>query len=81
SLHYWSYPGSLTTPPLSESVTWVVFENPMSVSSEQVAAFREIQASDGSCVCQNFRPTQDLNGRVVKASFKHGHECGHGHSH
>jgi hypothetical protein len=36
SLDYWSYPGSLTTPPLSESVTWVVFKEPIIVSSAQV---------------------------------------------
>ena len=36
SLDYWSYAGSLTTPPLSESVTWVVFKNPINISSAQV---------------------------------------------
>ncbi|XP_046839912.1 carbonic anhydrase 2-like [Xenia sp. Carnegie-2017] len=71
NLDYWSYPGSLTTPPLSESVTWVVFKQPIVVSSGQVAAFREIESADGQCLCQNFRPTCELNGRVVKASFKY----------
>ena len=35
-LDYWTYPGSLTTPPLLESVTWVVLKEPISVSSQQV---------------------------------------------
>lgn len=36
SLNYWTYEGSLTTPPLLESVTWIVCKEPISVSSEQV---------------------------------------------
>lgn len=35
-LDYWTYDGSLTTPPLLESVTWIVCKEPISVSSEQV---------------------------------------------
>jgi carbonic anhydrase len=33
---YWTYLGSLTTPPCYESVNWVVFKEPLEVSSEQV---------------------------------------------
>ncbi|XP_018328030.1 carbonic anhydrase 15-like [Agrilus planipennis] len=33
---FYMYPGSLTTPPCSEAVMWVVFSNPMPVSDEQV---------------------------------------------
>ncbi|KTF93488.1 hypothetical protein cypCar_00009876 [Cyprinus carpio] len=36
SLDYWTYLGSLTTPPLYESVTWIVCKQSISVSSEQV---------------------------------------------
>ncbi|XP_035036712.1 carbonic anhydrase isoform X2 [Hippoglossus stenolepis] len=35
SLDYWTYDGSLTTPPLLESVTWNVLREPISVSSAQ----------------------------------------------
>lgn len=35
-LDYWTYDGSLTTPPLLESVTWIVCKEPISVSSKQV---------------------------------------------
>lgn len=37
-LDYWTYDGSLTTPPLLESVTWIVCKEPISVSPEQVHA-------------------------------------------
>ena len=33
---YFTYPGSLTTPPLFESVTWIVFKQPIEVDSKQV---------------------------------------------
>lgn len=35
---YWTYPGSLTTPPCSESVTWILFKEPIEVSREQVSS-------------------------------------------
>ena len=35
---YWTYEGSLTTPPLYESVTWIVFRDPIFVSERQVRA-------------------------------------------
>ncbi|XP_013371724.1 PREDICTED: carbonic anhydrase 7 isoform X3 [Chinchilla lanigera] len=38
SRHYWTYPGSLTTPPLSESVTWIVLREPISISERQTTA-------------------------------------------
>ncbi|KAB0404681.1 hypothetical protein E2I00_019639, partial [Balaenoptera physalus] len=34
---YWTYPGSLTTPPLSESVTWIIYKTPTEVAQDQVS--------------------------------------------
>jgi carbonic anhydrase len=58
---YYTFPGSLTTPPCSEGVTWFVLTTPVDLSSSQVARFEKIYP-------HNARPTQPLNGRVVKAS-------------
>lgn len=58
-LNAFRYPGSLTTPPCSEGVTWTVFEQPMTVSPEQLAAFRALYP-------MNARPVQPLNDREVE---------------
>lgn len=43
---YWTYEGSLTTPPFNESVTWILFKEPVEVSEEQLQAFRELRRYD-----------------------------------
>lgn len=71
---YWTYHGSLTTPPLTESVTWIVLKQHIEVSHDQLAVFRsllftaaeeEVQKS----MVNNFRVTQPLCGRTVRSSF------------
>ncbi len=52
------YDGSLTTPPCSEGVKWLVMTTPIEMSQSQIAAFRAI--FDG-----NNRPVQPLNGREL----------------
>ncbi|KDR09251.1 Carbonic anhydrase 3 [Zootermopsis nevadensis] len=60
-----TYNGSLTTPPCSESVTWVIRKEPLTVSRHQVDEFRSLLAQDGRTMKRNWRPTQPLNGRIV----------------
>ncbi|XP_025853326.2 carbonic anhydrase 5B, mitochondrial isoform X4 [Vulpes vulpes] len=36
---YWTYSGSLTTPPLSEFVTWIIKKQPVEVDHDQVITF------------------------------------------
>lgn len=55
---YWSFKGSLTTPPCSEGVKWQVLRTPVEVSRAQLAAFRKLYP-------MNARPVQPLNGRIV----------------
>jgi len=58
---YYNYPGSLTTPPCSETVNWFVLKRWAELSGEQFEAFRKVLGND-------FRPLQTRNGRVVKAT-------------
>jgi carbonic anhydrase len=58
---YYTFDGSLTTPPCSEGVTWFVLTTPKQISKEQVARFSKIYNG-------NARPTQPLNGRTIKVS-------------
>ncbi|XP_074740002.1 carbonic anhydrase 1-like isoform X1 [Strix uralensis] len=41
SMDYWTYNGSLTHPPLHESVIWIILKEPITISSEQVRYYRE----------------------------------------
>ena len=58
---YYQYQGSLTTPPCSTGVTWLVMKTPVELSHDQIAAFRQFYR-------MNARPIQPLNSRVIKSS-------------
>jgi carbonic anhydrase len=58
---YYTFAGSLTTPPCSEEVTWLVLKNPVEISKPEEAAFKAKYA-------HNARPVQPLNGRLVQVS-------------
>jgi carbonic anhydrase len=56
---YYTFEGSLTTPPCTENVTWLVLKQPIPVSVEEIARFAKLYSNDA-------RPVQPRNGRVVK---------------
>ncbi|KAF5296173.1 hypothetical protein FQA39_LY12627 [Lamprigera yunnana] len=72
---YWSYQGSLTTPPCLECVVWVLFKEPIEVSQEQLQACRTLRnycdKNNEPCkehegfVKENFRPTLPLGRREL----------------
>lgn len=59
---YYSYIGSLTTPPYTEGVRWQVMAEALEVSAEQVT---QLAALTGGGT--NSRPLQPLNGRQITA--------------
>jgi carbonic anhydrase len=56
---YFVYNGSLTTPPCSEGVTWVVIKQPIKASGEQIQLLHDAVGAD------NNRPIQPHNSRLV----------------
>lgn len=54
----WVYQGSLTTPPCSEGVEWVVLKQPISLSRAQIAAFTKLFPD-------NHRPVQNFKNRQL----------------
>ena len=46
STAYYTYAGSLTTPPCTEGVTWYVFKTPASISKAQVEGFAKLYKHD-----------------------------------
>ncbi|ELW62897.1 Carbonic anhydrase 5A, mitochondrial [Tupaia chinensis] len=70
---YWTYAGSLTTPPLTESVTWIIQKQPLEVAPDQLSAFRTLFSALGEeekVMVDNYRPLQPLMGRKVRSSFQ-----------
>jgi carbonic anhydrase len=55
---FYRYSGSLTTPPCSEIVEWVVFTDPITASKEQIDAFAKLYPG-------NNRPVQALHDRTI----------------
>ncbi len=56
---YYRFSGSLTTPPCSEGVRWLVLKKPVTISKEQVEKFLHTMHHE------NNRPVQGLNARKV----------------
>ena len=59
---YYTYMGSLTTPPCTEGVLWMVMKQPMQAAPAQMALFSRLYP-------MNARPIQSSAGRVIKESL------------
>ena len=67
-LDYRHYSGSLTTPPCSESVSWLVLMQTQGIGAKELAAFRSRHNG-------NNRPIQPLNGRRILQSSTAGNQA------
>lgn len=56
---YYQFLGSLTTPPCTEGVLWLVLKQPTPVSPEQIKLFSQLYP-------HNARPVQPVNGRPIR---------------
>ena len=59
--NYYTFVGSLTTPPCSENVSWFVLMTPTQVSADEIARFARAYP-------MNARPVQPVNGRDIQGS-------------
>lgn len=59
---FYKYSGSLTTPPCSEGVYWMVFKHTIEASAEQIQQMNEVMG-------ENSRPVQEANSRTLLKSW------------
>ena len=83
---FYTYSGSLTTPPCSETVTWLVMKTPMTVSKAQVDKFsklfktvtnRPVQALNGRMIIEQLPPEAGAHGAAVSAHAPAAAAAGH----
>jgi len=58
---YYTYMGSLTTPPCTEGVLWMVMQQPVQLAAAQIDIFTRLYP-------MNARPLQQASGRLIKQS-------------
>ncbi|KAM9264364.1 carbonic anhydrase 14 [Morus bassanus] len=77
---YYRYNGSLTTPPCYQGVLWTLFQQPVRISLAQLEQLQGTLYATAAAepkpqrLVDNFRVPQELNQRLVLASFPSGPE-------
>ncbi|XP_034357856.2 carbonic anhydrase 6 [Arvicanthis niloticus] len=73
--HYYTYDGSLTTPPCTENVKWFVLRDPVTLSKVQAVTIENSVMNHNNEIIQSgYRKTKPLNNRVVEANFPYSPE-------
>ncbi|KAL0534022.1 hypothetical protein IC582_028299 [Cucumis melo] len=67
---YYQYFGSLTTPPCTQNVLWIIAKKVRSVAPSQVELLRVAVHDDSNT---NARPLQPLNNRMIQLRFRSQH--------
>ncbi|XP_022910888.2 carbonic anhydrase 2 [Onthophagus taurus] len=63
---FYTYKGSLTTPPCSEAVTWILFPDPLPISVYQMNKFRNLASDTNQTpIVKNYRKLQKIGSRRV----------------
>lgn len=57
NFNYYSYAGSLTTPPCFESVRWIVIDSPMMIHADDLVQISLLDGDEGT-IAPNYRPVQ-----------------------
>lgn len=67
---FYSYGGSLTTPPCYQGIEWFIFPESLAISDFQLRHFRQLLSADGfTPISRNSRPVQPLGNRVVNLNY------------
>lgn len=62
---YFTYCGSLTVPPCTPNVVWIVFSHVLDIHEDCLKKLRRVKNNDGKALVNNFRPLQQLMDRRV----------------
>uniref|UniRef100_A0A1I7XEH5 Alpha-carbonic anhydrase domain-containing protein n=1 Tax=Heterorhabditis bacteriophora TaxID=37862 RepID=A0A1I7XEH5_HETBA len=72
--HYVTYEGSLTFPGCHETVTWIIMNNPIYITKEDLQIWNELQKTetkqaDSANMTPAYRPLKALNGRLLRTNI------------
>uniref|UniRef100_A0A915AEB5 Alpha-carbonic anhydrase domain-containing protein n=1 Tax=Parascaris univalens TaxID=6257 RepID=A0A915AEB5_PARUN len=71
---YITYEGSLTFPGCYETVTWVIMNNPIYITREDLQIWNDLQQTESKqpnpvFMSPNYRPLKALNGRLIRTNI------------
>lgn len=72
--NYVTYEGSLTYPGCYETVTWIVMNNPIYITKDDLAIWNDLQQTEIKqtnpvFMSPNYRPLKPLNNRIIRTNI------------